>query len=299
MSGRAVFVTGAGGIVGRHLVESLSLGGHSVYATARLPLSPPLPSKHFLQADLAADNAADKVEAFLSGLKGPITLVHLAAAVPHNLAYTDEDACGKITRRIDSTISQLQSRLGCRIIYMSSCGLYDRHDRKLKVASSAKITASSPYFAAKLAGEKLMLSRGSVTVLRLSAPIGAGIPEALAIRKMARSLHDTGSIHVWGRGTREQDFIDVRDVSAVLTRAALGPARTGIFNLASGVASSMSDLARALIDALGWGRIIYGNTDPNEGLSARYDIAATRDAFDWRPEILLKSSCAYWQKELF
>ena len=143
-----------------------------------------------------------------------------------------------------------------------------------------------------------MLSGGNSTVLRLSAPLGAGIPAMLAIRAMARYLHETGLVRLWGQGTREQDFINFRDVSALLERAALGPCQSGVFNLASGVASTMTDLGHALIDAFGRGEVATSEIDPNEGASARYDITATRDAFGWCPEISLKSSCAFWWKEL-
>lgn len=298
MCRRAIFVTGAGGIVGRHFVESMLREGHTVFGTARAPTCSGLHQDRFVCADLSDERSTDAIEALLAKWHGDITIVHLAAAIPHSRSYADEDACGITTRRIDANMRHLQERLRCRMIYMSTGGIYDHRDPAPKIAGVSKASGASPYFDAKLDGEALVVSGGNTAVFRLSAPIGAGIPAALAVRKMARSLRETGIVHIWGTGKREQDFIDVRDVSALLCHAALGPCQSGVFNLASGVTSSMIEVGQALIAAFGRGEIIFDGIDPNEGMFARYDITSTCDTFEWEPEISLQSSCAFWLKEL-
>jgi UDP-glucose 4-epimerase len=55
---------------------------------------------------------------------------------------------------------------------------------------------------------------------------------------------------IFGDGTQTMDFIDVRDIARANVLAAAAPVSDAVFNIASGVETSLLDLARALARAM-------------------------------------------------
>src|SRR2546423_12997627 len=103
----------------------------------------------------------------------------------------------------------------------------------------------SPYFATKLEGERRFLRSCDAVIARLSAPIGPGLQPALVVSRFMAAARAGNAIQLWGSGTCEQDFADVRDVARFLVDAAVGAA-SGVVNVASGRAITMRELADAV-----------------------------------------------------
>jgi nucleoside-diphosphate-sugar epimerase len=241
-----------------------------------------------LLVDLANDYGA------LAAHVGKLSaIVHLAAAVPHSESYPDNDVSANCTRRMDRRIRDLQQQSGVPVIYMSTCGLYDRSTVSLKNENDhSQVIVTSPYFAAKADGEALFLSDGTSTVLRLAAPVGAGLKPQLVLSRFVATARANGTIKIWGSGTREQDFIDTADI-AELILSVLNQPRTTILNAASGVPTTMAKLAETVIAVVGAGSIeIAEQADPRDGEMARYSIIRARDYYGWSPRCGLDESLA-------
>lgn len=288
---RIILITGAYGIVGRALCQMLAADGIAHLAVGRV-----CPDwAQGLSIDLTDPALVERLAQHPQLEGRDVQIVHLAAAVPHAARYAEESQSADLTRRMDQAIFDLAQAIQASVTYISSCGLYDREDRSVKQPSEAALMAHSPYFAAKLDGEALFSTlEPAATCLRLSAPVGAGLPRGLVLPRFIAQLRETGAVQVWGTGRREQDFIDVRDVARLLTRAAQNPV-PGTFNLARGVPTTMSQLAQTVIAAAGFGEVVYpGNHDPLDAHTARYDIHKTCSTFGWSPEISLMASCSTW-----
>jgi nucleoside-diphosphate-sugar epimerase len=281
-----ILVTGSDGIVGRELCRKLQ--------ELVMPFLPVTHRRkpHTLQQALQGDlvNDVGLLEGYLHEISA---IVHLAAAVPHSVSYPDNDASADFTRRMDRNIRHIQVQLGVPVIYMSTCGLYDRSVADIKhEADPSQVIATSPYFAVKAEGEDMFLSGGGSTVLRLAAPIGPGLKPQLVLSRFIATARESGTIRIWGNGTREQDFIDTADVADLIVRILDYP-KTLILNVASGAPTTMSYLAETVVSVIGAGSIEKTTqNDPRDGETARYSIERAKEHYKWSPARTLAHSIA-------
>ncbi len=293
-----IVVTGASGIVGRALRGQLADQGQACFCTARR-YSQQASTETGLSLDLSQPGAGEALARHIgqspSASGRPSAIIHLAAAIPHSDEFDDHQRYYSATKAMDAQVAELQARLDLPLIYVSSCGLYDRLDPTIKTPKTAKLSASTPYFQAKLEGEALFAASGKASIFRLSNPVGPGVPSKLVVPLFFKKMRQTKRIEVWGRGTREQDFIDVRDAARLLLAAACAP-KAGVYNLAFGLPTSMFQLARHVQDALGSGQVsLPGHKDALEQETARYCIKDSRADFDWQPTHTIADMCRHWK----
>ena len=100
-------------------------------------------------------------------------------------------------------------------------------------------------------------------------------------------------IELWGDGSREQDFISVRDIAAAMALA-VGSGLSGVYNVASGRPVTMRELARRVLEQTGSGVGVrqVGRPDPQDGCPARYAIDRLGAAVGWAPRIALVDEIA-------
>jgi ADP-L-glycero-D-manno-heptose 6-epimerase len=111
---------------------------------------------------------------------------------------------------------------------------------------------------------------------------------ASVIHHFTRQLKDTGTIRIfegsggYGHGEQRRDFVFVRDLAKINLFFAFGDVRTAIVNAGTGKSRSFNDVAKALMQVHGPGKIEYV---PFPGdLNARYqhfteaDVAGLRAA---------------------
>ena len=92
-----------------------------------------------------------------------------------------------------------------------------------------------------------------------------------------------------GDGSREQDFIDTRDVSDLIVKV-LKTKRT-IINVATGMPVTMKKLAKKVVEVIEKGSIeISPKVDPRDGETARYSISRAKDYYSWTPQRTLEDS---------
>ena len=106
-------------------------------------------------------------------------------------------------------------------------------------------------------------------------------------------------------GEQRRDFVYVEDVARVNLEFAQGPPRQGVLNLGTGQSESFNQVARAIIDQLGRGRIEYVPFDP--ALRGRYQSFTQADlrglrAAGWTGAFTplaegIRASVAAWQAE--
>lgn len=279
-----ILVTGANGVIGQAVLARSRRAGLEVLGVVR-ELRAGSPTAN-VACDLSTCASLDEAMP-----RRPDVIIHLAAAVPHSPRYPDTDSSAALTRRIDTCVHTAARRWQCHVVYASSCGLYDRRSRSLKDESADRLVRiESPYFAAKLEGERLFGSLQSCTVLRLPAPIGPGVPDGLVVSRFVRQALAGGTLNVWGNGTREQNFVDTDD----LADAVLEAARVrwhGTINIASNHPVTMLELARAVVDSVGTGQVaLSGQPDPRDGETAAYSTTRAAAVLGWTPRVSLANS---------
>ena len=269
-----IVVTGASGVIGRALMARLRSNGVDNVGVCRETF------------DLSNDSSLMK---FIG--RRPEAIVHLAAAVPHSVCYPDTEASAAITRRIDKTVYEAAMEWGSRLVYASTCSLYDKSVSSIKFEDSAvAIRSDSPYMQAKYDGEICFSALSSYAILRVPAPIGPGLPDTVVAKRFFNQAIAGQTIRVWGTGRREQNYVDVSDIADIFLKAALSTT-TGIFNIAADAPTTMLELAEVISRVVDRGSYeLAGVADPLEKEYTRYSNARARAVFDWKPGVSLEDS---------
>lgn len=146
---------------------------------------------------------------------------------------------------------------------------------------------------AKHEGEALFAQLPTYAILRVSAPIGPGLPPKVVAQVFLSQALAGQAIEVWGTGGREQNYVDIRDIAAAFVKAAQAQLN-GVFNLTADSPVTMSELAKATVEAVGAGVVLSaGRLDPREPEYARYSNQYLRSSLGWAPRYSLRDSLLY------
>jgi len=287
-----IVVTGADGIVGRAVCALLRTGETEFIPIVRH-------RKAYTPIEALVLNLANQTDFEALSGKRIDGIIHLAAAVPHSSYYPDTAESAELTRSIDRNVLSFCKQVDCPVVYMSTCGLYDRISPIVKCEEKSEIKIESPYFEAKFAGEQLFSAEALSVILRLAAPIGPGQKSTVVLSRFVIATRKNTPIRLWGTGKREQNFVDVRDVARLIHQAMLTPKRS-VLNVASEKPTTMVELAKIVIEILNKGSVVFDDKiDPKENETARYSIEKAYELYKWKPEYLLYDSIRMIAEEEF
>jgi len=256
-------VTGGAGFIGSHLVDALLARGDQVVVLDDLStghrsnLPPEVPLIEGDVADVASVRKA------IEGVDG---CFHLAAIA--SVQRSNEDWLGTHRTNLTGTIAVLDAarRAGnggpVPVVYASSAAVYgDAQD--LPIAETTPTRPLTAYGADKLGSELHARVAGHVndvptTGMRFFNVYGPRqdpkSPYSGVISVFAESVMTGRRIGIHGDGGQTRDFIFVGDVADHLVAAmSTSTARPRIFNVCTGNATSILQLARTLMKAAGRG----------------------------------------------
>jgi len=260
-----VVVTGASGFIGNALVRLLQKQGVDVLALSRRRM----PGVAQLR-DFSVSPAAD-------------VLIHLAQESDRRKVNEAGEA-GVLAAQV--TLKALLTKPFGRIVYASSAVLYG--DTTMSPHSpSDSIYAEDTYAGLKRQSEVRVLETGRGVVARLSNVYGPNMAPGNVVSKILGQIPGEGAIEVMDDAP-VRDFLWIEDAAAGLATIAVGE-KAGIYNLGTGMGTSIGNLARLALDVAGQpGRAIKA-TRPSQGLSHLVlDIRETTSHWGWRPEITLR-----------
>ena len=255
-----IIVTGAAGFIGSHTVDLLLRSGHRVvgldnFRTGResnLHHSLSHPSFDLARADLTADGVLDA----LFERHRPEAIIHLAALVSVTESIENPALNYHLNVHATHLVAESARRHGVKnVVFASSAAVYG-DARDLPVHEEAPKAPISPYGAAKLASEALLLGHArsfGVTAVCLRyfnvyGPRQDPRSPYAGVISIFREKFSAGLAPViFGDGEQTRDFISVRDVAAANLAAALTPGPlTGPVNVCSGRETSLNELSAAL-----------------------------------------------------
>ena len=244
-----ILITGGAGFIGSHIA------GH-FQGRAEVRVLDNLRSgfRHNLaglQCELIAASILDR-EAVRQAVQGVDYVFHLAAmvSVPESMAHPLE--CNELNTQGTLIVLEAAARAGVKkLVFSSSAAIYGDNPVVPKV-ETMRPEPRSPYAITKLDGEyycRLFTGekRLATACLRYFNVFGprqnprsdyAGVIPLFATKALN---HQPICIH--GDGLQTRDFVYVRDVAAANVHFARLPGEFGIFNIASGRATSINDLA--------------------------------------------------------
>jgi len=273
---KTVLVTGAAGFIGSHTVDALLAAGHYVVGIdnfrtgKRENLSEAARSNRFrfIEGDLLNTTVLNKVCAYAK----PNAVIHLAAlvSVPESISHPEENF--RLNVLATHVIGEWSRRYGVqRLVFASSAAVYGI-DTQAPLDEETACVPQSPYGAAKLASEVLLLSYSrsfglTVRSQRYFNVYGprqdSSSPYSGVISRFAAASYRGERITIHGDGEQTRDFIAVSDVAEANARAATAPGLpSGTVNICTGRSISLNQLADLL------GRLC-GHTVPRGTAAAR------------------------------
>jgi len=318
-----VFVTGAGGFVGRHLVAHLlerhrASGGDSVRIVALAHRRDPV-VEHFAAA-FGLDCPLEVVEADVLDVPTmshvvaehcPGTVIHLAARA----SGADLDQASVFAVNVEGTRNVLNAAAPFRssVILVSTGYVYGNTSPERPAVETDPIDAAGrfgPYAASKVAMEALASTYpGPLTIVRPFQHAGPGQPPRFAIPSFARQLAriEAGlEPPVLRVGNLEalRDMLDVRDVVRAYG-AMMEPCAAGnTYNISTGRPVRMGDILNGLRSSCRTPTEVIADPAlmrPLDIACSSGDPARIRETFAWSPRIPLAVTLAdtleYWRAQ--
>lgn len=301
-NGRRVLVTGAGGFIGSHLVETLLTEGAAVRAYVHYNSRNDwgnlerLPKDVLRDADVVAGDVRDPTSV-TRAVAGCDMVFHLAALI--GIPYSYVAPATYVATNISGTLNVLEAaRAGSvqRVIHTSTSEAYGTA-RRTPMDESHPLQGQSPYSASKIGGDKLAESYHlsfdlPVTTLRPFNTYGPRQSLRAVIPTIVSQALAGGDIRL-GSLTPVRDFTFVSDtVQAFLAIAEHEETIGRTLNAGTGTGVSIGDLAGLILRTMSSeAQIVTDETrvrpDASEVQRLVCDFSELRRLTGWKPNVSL------------
>ncbi len=284
-----VLITGGSGFIGKNIITYFLENKWDVINVSRTPANIPELRNQF-RFDLGEGNFVEKI---MNEFPPCEQIIHCAANVDHNfnnLEVTSANCFG--THQLLNLAKKWDVK---SFVYLSGVNV-------IGIPFLHPITEMHPpnpqtvYHASKLFGEHLTQIANnqhdlSSSILRISAPIGPGIPQNKIVPRFVMQAINNNPLQIIGKGTRKQNYVDVRDISRSVEQC-IKKSSTGIYNIGGRECVSNLELARLCIKCLNSkSDIEYVNRiDPEEGIIWDLSIEKAEKEMGYSPIYSLERS---------
>ncbi len=287
MTDQRVLVTGGAGFIGSHLVEAL-VGPNEVSVLDDFSTG----SRANLPGSVTVHEGDVREEAVIErAMDGVDVVFHLAALVDVDRSVDDPRASHAINAAATLSLLERARRADTRVVFASSAAVYGSPD-STPTSETAAARPRSPYGLDKLTAdhycrlyhelyglETVALRFFNVYGPRQSAGAYSGVIDVFMRQAMAGD-----PITVHGDGTQTRDFVHVDDVVEAVRRAAATD-RTGTsFNVGTGSAVSILELAEHVREVTGSDSpVTHEAPRPGDIEHSCADVSRARSALGYEP----------------
>lgn len=306
---RRILVTGGAGFIGSHLVERAVAQGAFVRVLDDFSTG----SRVNLSAII------DRIEIVEGSIGSPAVCsaaMHDIEYVLHCAAVTSVDlSLQQPARTIDVNVSGTCNVLGAareakvtRVVYASSSSVYGT-GVPAPQREGHEGTVQSPYALSKAMSEQLAelfyrcfgLSAVGLRFFNVYGPRQSPTSSyAAVIPTFLQALRDGRPLSIHGTGGQTRDFVHVADVAeVVLSALTTARATTGVYNVGTGTATSIRELAEAVCGLrVGASELRYGPGRADDIAESRADQTRFEQVFGKRDWISMREGLRLTADEL-
>ncbi|WP_436493131.1 NAD-dependent epimerase/dehydratase family protein [Actinokineospora sp. HUAS TT18] len=298
MSPRTVLVTGGAGFIGMHVVPMLLEKGYHVRILDNM-----FRGDRDKVGELVATGKVELIDqdvryggAVYQAMKGCESVIHLAA-VSINKSVADPFESVDINMVGNHNVFAAAADHGVRrLVFASSASVYG-DPKKLPMHEDDELSPLTPYCIAKRSGEDLLgfyqRTKGlSWVALRFFNVYGPGQKTTAyytsVINHFVNRLRNGLPPVIDGKGEQSMDFIHVHDIAASVVAALESEGDNVPVNIGTGIDTSIADLAKILINAVGVD--VEPQFNPRDVLVSRRaaDITRAKEVLGWEPTITVE-----------
>jgi dTDP-glucose 4,6-dehydratase len=283
-----ILVAGGAGFIGSHFVKRLQRAGDDVVVLDKLTYSgnrANLPGDiEFHQGDIAEPTE------LASAATGAEAIVNFAAETHVDRSILTAEDFGRTEFRGTQVLLEYARTTGVRLVQVSTDEVYG----DLEAGGSSKETdplrPSSPYSAAKAAGD--LLIPAYVRTFGVNASITRGsntygpnqYPEKFIPLFVTNAL-DGEELPLYGDGKQIRDWLYVEDHCAGIENVLRGGKPGEVYNVGGGDEHENIDVAERLLTLTGADRSLLRRVADREGHDRRYSLDTTKlRSLGWAPQ---------------
>ncbi|MDA7754877.1 NAD(P)-dependent oxidoreductase [Pseudomonadales bacterium] len=251
---RVVWVTGSSGYLGRHICRKLEACGYQVIGFGGSSWPDGLKFEDFgIYKWFKGFVSTAAMNEALAAYGPPDRIFHFAG--PSTVSAAMEFPEAAYESSVQSTEVVLdwltQTSQNTTFIMASSAAVYGRHNQGGPISESSELKPLSSYGKFKLEAEKkvftfLRKTEFNFFILRIFSVFGEGLKKQILWDSCVR-LGEGLDYNFHGTGRELRDFIEVNEFAAAIEQLTKDPLATrGIYNIGSGVGTSIEDLVNLL-----------------------------------------------------
>lgn len=296
-----ILVTGGAGFIGRWVTKKLLEDGHKVWilddlSNGRRENVEELRNSNNFKEFIQGDIKDKKILKNLFKKKFDICF-HLAASI--NVQDSIDDSQTTFNNDVVGTFNVLEECRKCRIkiIFMSTCMVYDKANDENGITELHPIKPASPYAGSKISGENTVLSywfayQLPVVVIRpfntygpFQKTGGEGGVVAIFIK---RNLHGQ-TLNIFGDGNQTRDFLYVEDCAKFVVESGYNDKAVGeIINAGSGKDITINELAQLIANSKKKIKHIPHIHPQSEIQKLLCNNSKAKKLLGWKPKITLE-----------
>lgn len=301
-------MTGGAGFIGSHVARAFARRDYAVRVLDDLSTGDPAHCDP--DWDLRVGDVRD-LATVQEAISGATLVAHLAAFTSVPESFERHEECYRTNVAGTWNVLEASASLGVRkLVFASSSSVYAELPDAPKSEADCP-EPISPYAVSKLEGEHLLgiyrerRGLGSVA-LRFFNVYGPRQPADSAYAAAIPIFLERGlrgqALTVYGDGRQTRDFVFVEDVAEAVARAAEVDA-VGVFNVGTGVAIDILELADAIVKLTGGDAgHRFEPLRAGDVRSSTAEIARVAEALDWKPARSLAEGLAltldWWRERL-
>lgn len=291
-----ILLTGSNGFLGQQIAKCIAEEGTVIGLGRKAENQCPYVAE-YICGDISQEDT-------LNSLKNRKLDVMIHAAANLNMAADDSRV---LTDNCLGTLylTRLAVETGCsRFIYISSLPVVGTPKPKEErlITETDLPHPETVYHASKLMGEHLvsLLNQEGIptTSLRIPSPIGVGMSSKTIFSVFLQRAQKGDTITLRGKGTRRQNYVDVRDIARAVQCAMKASKLEPCYNIVAAETISNEELAKRCIQVLhSTSTIVHEGTDPGDGVDWRADGSLAREDLGFEPQHTLEDTIAWMQSE--